>query len=121
MLRLLIDENFKHVILRGVKSRLPELDFVFVRQVGLAGFKDVALLRWAAQNDRIIVTHDINTMPAEAGRLLQRGESIAGLIIVPQNIQIGRAIEDLELMVGCYSESELHDQVKYLPLSARDY
>ncbi len=35
MLRLLIDENFPPLILRAVKSRLPELDFVSVHQVGL--------------------------------------------------------------------------------------
>ena len=66
MLRLLIDENFNHWILRGLKFRLPELDFVLVRQIVLAGFKDHALLRWAAQNGRIILTHDINTMVAFA-------------------------------------------------------
>ena len=61
MLRLLIDENFTHRILRGLNSRLPELDFVLVRG-GLVGFPDLALLRWAAQNDRTILTRDIKTM-----------------------------------------------------------
>jgi len=45
MLRLLIDENVNNRILRGLKSRLPELDFVTVKQVGLAGFKDPPIAR----------------------------------------------------------------------------
>jgi hypothetical protein len=49
MLRLLIDENVNHRILRGLKIRLPELDFVTVKEVGLAKFKDPLLLRWAAE------------------------------------------------------------------------
>jgi len=28
MLRLLIDENFSHPVLRGIKRRLPSLDYV---------------------------------------------------------------------------------------------
>ena len=116
MLRLLIDENINHRILRGLKSRLPELDFVLVREVGFAGFEDLALLRWAAQNDRTIVTHDIKTMPPDAKQLLERDERMAGVIVVPNEMAIGRAIDDLELMVICYSQSELLQQIKYLPL-----
>jgi predicted nuclease of predicted toxin-antitoxin system len=55
MLRLLIDENLNHRILRGLKSRLPQLDYVVVRQIGMVGFPDLELLHWAAQEGRIIV------------------------------------------------------------------
>jgi uncharacterized protein DUF5615 len=116
MLRLLIDENVDHRILRGLKSRLPELDFVSVRQVGLLGFKDLLLLRWADQNDRIILTHDTRTMRPDATQLLQRGETIAGLIVVPKKMAIGRAIEDLELMIACHSQPEFRDRIEHLPL-----
>lgn len=116
MLRLLIDENFNHLILRRVKSRLPELDFVVVQQIGFVGFKDPALLRWAVQNDRIMLTHDINTMVPYANDLLLMGESIVGVIVVPQQMPIGRAIEDLELVIACHSQEELRDRIMYLPL-----
>jgi len=49
MLRLLIDENVDHRILRGLLRRVPQLDFLVVAQIGMAGTKDVDLLRWAAQ------------------------------------------------------------------------
>ena len=58
MLRLLIDENFNHDILRGLIRRVPELDFLVVARIGLAGTPDVDLLRWAAQETRTIATHD---------------------------------------------------------------
>ena len=116
MLRLLIDENVDHRILRGLRSRLPELDAVTVRQIGLAGFKDPLLLRWAAQNDRTILTHDTKTMRPDAVQLLHRGEKIAGLIVVPQTMLVGRAIEDLELMIACHSQSEFRDRIEHLPL-----
>ena len=117
MLRLLIDENVDHRILRGLKSRLPETDLVLVRQVGLAGMKDPALLTWAAQNSRTIVTHDIETMPTFASQLLQRGERMAGLIVVPEQMTIGQAIQDLELVIACHSQEEFLSRIEYLPLS----
>lgn len=103
MLRLLTDENFNYKILRGLKARLPELDFASVQQLGFAGFKDPALVRWAAQNDRTILTHDIRTMVPYAKQLVQRGEPMAGIIALPKLLPIGRAIEDLELVIVCYS------------------
>ena len=87
-----------------------------MRQVGLAGFKDPALLKWAAQNGRTVVTHDIKTMRPFAEQLLQRGEPMAGLILVPENLGIGRAIHDLELTIACHLQSELRDRIEHLPL-----
>ena len=116
MLRLLIDENFPHRILHGVKSRLPELDFVSVRQVGLGGSKDPILLRWAAQNDRTLLTRDFKTMPLFAAELMERGEVMAGVIVMPQKMTIRRAIEDLELVIACYSQEEFRDRIQRLPL-----
>ena len=116
MLRLLTDENFNGLILRRLKSRLPQLDVVSVRQIGRAGSHDLALLRWAAQNDWTIVTHDLKTMPYDTGQLLQRGEPMAGIIFVPQNMAIGRAIDDLELVIACCSQEEFRDRIQHLPL-----
>ena len=66
MLRLLIDENVNYDILRGLIRRVPELDFLVVAQIGLAGTPDIELLRWAAQETRTIVTHDQKTMIPDA-------------------------------------------------------
>ena len=116
MLRLLTDENFNYKILRGLKTRLPELDFVSVQQLGFAGFKDPVLVRWATENGKVILTHDIKTMVPYAKQLLQRGEPMAGVIAVPKSLAIGRAIEDLELVIVWYSQEEFRDRIEYLPL-----
>jgi hypothetical protein len=41
---------------------------------------------------------------------------MAGLVVVPQSLGIGRAIDDLELVVECYSQSEMRDRIERLPL-----
>lgn len=60
MLRLLIDENFNPRILRGLIRRRPSLDFVLAEHAGLKQADDLDVLTWAAGQNRIILTHDIN-------------------------------------------------------------
>lgn len=116
MLRLLIDENFDQCILRGLKCRLPSLDFLLVEQAGLKQARDVDVLIWAAREDRTILTHDIKTMVPDAEQLIFLGEKTAGVILVPSRMSIGRAVNDLELHIHCWDQHDLRDQIKYLPL-----
>ena len=116
MIRLLTDENIDNDIMRGLAQRLPHLDFVSVRDVGLAGSPDLVLLKWAANEQRIILTHDLKTMVRDANQLVAQGEPMAGVIFVPDQLEIGRAINDLEIVLGTSTESNMRNSVEYLPL-----
>ena len=74
MLRLLTDENFDQNIVRALYRRYPNLDLLSVRDVGLSGLPDPLLLNWAAQENRIMLSHDFDTMINDAKQLLIRGE-----------------------------------------------
>jgi predicted nuclease of predicted toxin-antitoxin system len=58
MLKFLADENFDNTIVRGLFRRHPKLDIVRVQDVGLSGKDDPTVLEWAAQEGRILLTHD---------------------------------------------------------------
>ena len=116
MIRLLTDENVNNKIMRGLSRRLPQLDFVSVRDVGLAGSPDLVLLKWAAKEQRIMLTHDINTMVPDANQLVAQGEPMAGVIFVPERLEIGRAINDLVIVLECSTESDMRDRIERLPL-----
>lgn len=116
MIRLLTDEDFNQNILRGLARRSIHADILSVRDAGLAGQPDLFLLEWAAWKNRAILTHDIKTMKKFAEDLLIQGEPMAGVILVPQSLPIGHAIDDLQLMIECSSQSELYNQIKFLPL-----
>ena len=116
MLRLLTDENFNWKILRGLARRSIHADILSLRDAGLAGQADEFLLKWAAQEDRTILTHDIKTMKKFAEDLLIQGEPMAGVILVPERLALVQAIDDLELLIECSSQSELHNCIEYLPL-----
>lgn len=116
MLRLLIDQDFNHHVLRGLTARIPALDAVTARQAGLSNAPDPDLLAWAASEDRLLVTHDKKTMPDHAADRLARGECIAGVLIVPRRLRITEVIDDLEIIVECSEADDWEGVIKYLPL-----
>jgi predicted nuclease of predicted toxin-antitoxin system len=116
MLRLLIDENFDQRILRGLKLEIPSIDYIVVQETNLKGLRDPLLLAWAAENQRIIVTHDVNTMPRHAYERVRAGQPMVGVIVISEDLAVGKAIEELGMLVECCEPEELNSQVKYLPI-----
>ncbi|MCI0396320.1 MAG: DUF5615 family PIN-like protein [Chloroflexi bacterium] len=115
-MKFLADENFESAIFRGLLRRQPELDIVRVQDVGLAETDDQVILAWAAQEGRILLTHDRKTMPRDAYELMAQGQSIAGMIVMKHTIPVGRAIDDILLIANYTTADEWIDQVQYLPL-----
>ena len=62
MIAFLADENFNRNIVRGLLRRTSQADIVVAQEVGLTGVDDDVLQAWAAQNRRIVLTHDAATM-----------------------------------------------------------
>ena len=114
--RLLFDENFNHRIVHGLQLRLPDLDFVIAQEIELKGAKDPELLEWAATENRIVVTHDVDTLLKFAYERIVDGQLMPGVIAVPQNLPIGQAIDDLVTAIECSDASDLENSILHLPL-----
>ena len=116
MLLLVSDENFNNDILRGLLRRIPELDIVRVQDVGLRGADDPVILEWAANEDRVVLTHDAATMASFAYDRVREGLSMPGVIEVADDLPIGQVIEDVLLLAEYSDKQEWKGQVVYLPL-----
>ena len=116
MLRLLIDQDLDHVILRGLLLRVPNVDVLTAHQVGLSNASDPEILAWAAEQERIVITHDRRTMPYHAASRIARAEKVAGVIIVSRQLPISQAINELEIIVSCSDMIEWENMIKHLPL-----
>lgn len=116
MARFLADENFNNQIVRGVLRQNPSVDIQRVQDVGLSGADDPAVLAWAAQEGRIILTHDVATMIAFAYQRIEAGLSMPGLFEVSRRVPVGLAIEEIILIAECSLEGEWEGQVRFLPL-----
>jgi predicted nuclease of predicted toxin-antitoxin system len=116
MLSLLSDENFNGDIVRGLFLRQHNLDLVRVQDVSLREVDDPSILAWAANNERILLTHDRATMPDFAYERLVRGESMAGMFVVIDRMPTRQAIDELLLLIDYSEHAEWKDIVLYLPL-----
>lgn len=116
MLALAADENFNNDIIRGALRRHPEMDIVRVQDVGLSGAGDATVLEWAAQQGRVLFTHDVSTMTGLAYERVLSGKRMPGVFEVSRDVPVSLAIEDLVLIAECSLDSEWEGQVRYLPL-----
>ena len=114
--KFLADENFESAILRGLFRRNSQIDIVRVQDVALMAIEDPIILDWAAHHDRIVLTHDLRTMPDFAYQRVAQMQKMPGLIVMRPDIRIGTAIDDIFLIIECMSPDELNNGVLRLPL-----
>jgi hypothetical protein len=115
-LRFLVDEDFDHTILRGVSRRAPSVDLVTVQEAGLSGKHDTVVLELAANENRIVLTHDVSTMETYANARVAKGQGMPGVFTVSQALPVGLAIEAILLVALCSHESEWEGLVLRLPI-----
>lgn len=116
MIRFVADENFNNHIVRGLLLRNPEVDIVRIQDVGLSSADDPTILEWAVKENRVLLTHDVETMPDFAYTRVRARLPIPAIFIVNQDDPIGQVIDDLLLIVECSEENEWDGQIHYLPL-----
>jgi hypothetical protein len=116
MIRLLADENFDNAIVRGVRRRNPRVDLVRAQDVGLTAVEDPDVLEWAAQEGRVLLSHDVATITKYAYDRIEAGLSMPGVFEVSQALPPGPVIEDVLLIAEASMEGEWEGQVLYLPL-----
>lgn len=113
---LLADENFDNDIIRGLLRRRPGLDIQRVQDVGLSGASDPAVLQWAAQEQRLLLTHDVSTVTHYAYQRIEAGLPMPGVIEVSPALPVGQVIEDILLLAELSLDGEWEGQIIYLPL-----
>jgi hypothetical protein len=112
--RFQADNDLRRTIVRGVLRRLPAADFQYQ---SLNAVDDLAVLHLAAEAGRIVVSHDVSTMP-QAFAEFRRTSHSPGILLAPQSSAIAEVIEHLILIWELTEASEWHDRICYLPTFA---
>ena len=116
MLALLIDNDFTEVIIDGVLRKLPAAQFVRAREVNLSNAEDADVLEWAADHNRVVLSHDASTMTDAAFHRMNSGLPMRGLIIARQSLAFRLVIDDLATIVYCTTADDWNNRVEFLPL-----
>ncbi len=112
--RLLADADLNGAIVSGVVRRSAYLDFKRAAEVPLEGVPDQLVLAVAAEQRRVLVSHDVSSMP-DHFREYVRHRGSPGLILVPRELSIGRAIESILLISEACAEHDLANRVCLVP------
>jgi uncharacterized protein DUF5615 len=115
-IRFLTDEDFREAIVDGLRCRVTGIDMLTAPEAGTLGFGDPDVLAFAAQRERILLTHDTHTMPDHFAAFLMRGQHSPGVFMIPQLLPIGRAIDAVVLVWAASAPDEWRDQCLRLPL-----
>ncbi len=113
--KFLADHDLNEQIIMGVLRRAAGAEFRRVRELGFAERPDAFILDYAAGQGVIIVSHDVNTMPAAAYERMAEGRPIAGLLMVQQIAPIAPIIDNLLLIWSASEAAESENQVVFLP------
>jgi hypothetical protein len=114
-IRFLADANFNQKIVTGLLLREPALDFALPQEMIPERMKDPDILELAYLSGRIVVSHDVTTMPRWFDQHVAE-RSCAGLILVPERVPIRDVIDDLLLIWHLTEAEEWIDRLDWLPL-----
>ena len=104
------DADLNDDIVKGVKRRFPEIDIQNAKDAGLEGLDDPMLLALAADEGRILITHDRRTMPFHFAEFISERNS-AGVIVVSKKTSISTVIDELVLIWVALTAEEFQNRI----------
>jgi hypothetical protein len=91
------DNHLRKAIVRGVVRCEPQIDFNSAQAARFDGVPDPEVLAFLADAGRILVSHDFQTIPGHFQQFT-RGRRSPGVLLVRQDLPVGRAVETLLLI-----------------------
>jgi len=108
------DADLNEDIVKGVLRREPKVDFRTATSARLRGLSDLEVLTIAAEEGRILVSHDRKTMPRTFVQFIQSKTS-PGLFLISQKTDLLVAIESLLLAWNASKNEEWINRIAVLP------
>ena len=113
--RFQADADLNQIIVEALRRREPLVDFQTATAAALEGLSDHDVLARTAASARVLVTHDLRTMPGHFADFVASATH-PGVLIVPQRLPIRRAVEDLHLIWSVTEAPEWVNRLLVLPL-----
>jgi hypothetical protein len=112
--QFLADANLDHDIVAGVLRREPSLDFEAASGTLPERMNDPNVLAVAASMGRVLVSHDVHTMPPHFAEFIAQQPS-PGLLVIPSSVSVGQAIEFLVLAWHASDAEEWVNRIVWCP------
>jgi hypothetical protein len=119
LIRFQADADIRQQIVRALRLREPAIDFASAADSRLEGVPDPGVLEIAANQGRILITHDRRTMVDHFRNRLEEGKSSPGVFLLSQFAPIGPVVETLVMVWAASEPVEWQNQLRYLPSLSR--
>jgi hypothetical protein len=113
--RFQADADLNQIIVKATLRLESSIDFQTAPVADLEGLDDRQVLKLAAAQNRILVSHDRRTMPRHFAEFILT-ENSPGLLIVSQKTAVSRAAQDLFLIWSITEPEEWINRLRSLPL-----
>lgn len=110
----LADADLNYAIVAGLLRRNPQVRFQRAEEIPLEGLSDPEVLSIAAKKQQVLVSHDVSTMPHHFREFVSQSHS-PGLILIPQVLSIGIAIDSLDLISEACMPDDLAQRICLVP------
>jgi hypothetical protein len=117
--RFLADADLNFAIVSGARLREPGIDFLSAFEAELEGIDDLGVLSLAASQGRILVSHDLSTMPIHFVRFLGEFKQSPGVLLASQDESVRDVIDAVVLIWSASSTEDWANQINHLPSLAR--
>jgi hypothetical protein len=116
-IRFQADNDLKRIIVDAALRREPRIDFQTAQATRLDDLDDEAVLRLAASQSRILVSHDKRTMPRALASFIASGGTSPGvLLVIPQSAPIRDVVEALILIWADERAEDWRNLIAKIPL-----
>jgi hypothetical protein len=88
--RFLADADLNKAIVSGILRREPSVDFLTAHAAGLRGMTDPEVLTLAAQQQRVLVSHDVGSMQPTSARSGRMESTAPAYSSYPRPSTLGR-------------------------------
>ena len=114
-IRFQADSDLNQTIIKALLRLEPAIDFQTAHVANLRGVPDPDVLAYAAREGRVLVSHDITTMPRHFGAFIQTANS-AGVLLALQESPLMTVVEDLLLIWMVDEAQDWVNRIRVLPL-----
>ena len=112
--RFLTDEDFRFEIVAAVRRLEPAIEIATIVDEGRAGSADAEVLEFAHSSGRILLSHDVNTLRAEAETRIADGNGIAGVFLTAQRNPTRPIAESIVLIWAASEAEEWLDRIAFI-------
>lgn len=113
--RFQADADLNETIVLATLRQEPSIDFQTATIGGIRGLPDLEVLALAASLGRVLVTHDLKTMPRHFADFIA-GAPSSGVLLVPQYLPVSVVSEQILLIWSATDSSEWRNRLFYLPI-----